>query len=221
MNKADFLKVSGGIFESDKSWSQINSFSKKSFFWDIYTNLDGAHGIYSGAPLKDLVHKKQYSIEHIIPKSFLLESLANQPKKIRYGATLNPFNLAPAHQKINRIRGDAQYDFDGDPITKTFHVKFKSVHQDQIGFDEDREWSPPRKSRGDIARAILYMNICYSLRCYSKTDLDTLIHWAKADEPSRVEVKYSQWIKQKMGIQNPFIDIPELIEDEELYVIMV
>ena len=163
-----------------------------------------------------MLKKNQYSIEHIIPKSFLLEVLEDQPHGHRHGATLNPFNLAPAHRKINRIRGDSPYDFDGDPLVKRFQVQFKSVHNDLIGFDEEGEWIPPRKSHGDLARAILYMSLCYSLRCHSQNALERLRLWAKSDSPSRIEIQYSKWVESKMGIRNPFSLFPELIDDDDL-----
>ena len=216
MKLAEFLRLAGGIFESEASWKQIKSSQKKTLFWDFYTQADGAFGIYCGAPLLELIKKNQYSIEHIIPKSYLYDALDMQPARLRNGATINPFNLAPAHRTLNRIRGDAPFDFDGDPIAKRFQVQFKSVHQDAIGFDDQGEWIPPRKSHGDLARAILYMSLCYSLRFHSSTELEHLRRWAKSDCPSRLEVQYSKWIDKKMGINNPFSRFPELIDDDEL-----
>jgi len=216
MTKEEFLKLAGGRFESDLSWKHMRASEKKKHFWAFYSQSAKAIGVYSGVPLDQLLKKDRYSIEHILPKSYLLEALRDQPPTVRNGATVNPFNLMPAHRKLNRLRGDAAFDFDGDTVVRQFQVKFRSVHNDPIGYDADNQWHPPRKSRGDLARAILYMGLCYSLFCRSRHNIEELINWTRADAPSKIEVAYCKWVESKLGIRNPFVLHPELATDNGL-----
>ena len=218
MQKEIFQQLAGGIFHSSEHWKHLSSEQKQQRFWAFHTKLDrNTFSLYAGVSVKTLLRQKQYSIEHIIPRSYLEDHLINEPHTLRFGATVNPFNLAASHKRINARRGSAQFDFDDDAINKIYCTPFRSIHDNQIGFDKQGEWIVPYRSRGDIARSVLYMHLMYPLPPIPKDDLEALIAWGKMDMPSKWERQYSVWIDKEMGLNNPFITIPTLVEDEELF----
>ncbi|MDD9971008.1 MAG: hypothetical protein OXR73_32515 [Myxococcales bacterium] len=91
-------------------------YSKRRIFWDFYT---GEHGlipsIYTGVPVSLIPSQsvRRYSIEHIIPKSFLKARLEGAEEK---GATVNPLNFAAAERDTNSFRGRFDFDFEGDSV---------------------------------------------------------------------------------------------------------
>jgi len=77
------------------------------------------------------------------------------------------------------------------------------------GLDSENEWIIPSRTRGDIARALLYMTLTYGIDELYNRHLDTLVHWAKVDPPSAWELAYNEWTFNRLGIRNPFIASPE------------
>jgi hypothetical protein len=78
----------------------------KKKFWNFFNVYDAAcleTDIYDQYIIKDIWEKKQYSIEHIIPKYFL-------HKKV-HGI---PFNLFPCHAKTNEKRDKNCFEFCND-----------------------------------------------------------------------------------------------------------
>jgi len=217
MNRQQFQALANGIYTSKDHWKHKSSEEKHRQFWDFHHKLPGqTFSIYAGVPVTTLIKQKQYSIEHIVPRSYLEEHLQECQTNIRYGATVNPFNLAAAHQRLNARRGSADFDYDDDPINKSFCTPFRSIHRNQIGFDKQGQWVVPYRHRGDIARAILYMHLIYPLPKLQSVDLDALVAWGKMDQPSKWEIRYCQWIQERISIINPFIQQPQLVKDLEL-----
>ena len=129
MTPQTFREQAGGIYRSNQPWSRLDSGDKRRLFWHFFFRSPNAGDtIYAGVDLKHLKQLQLCSIEHIIPRSYLDQALRQRPRRERNGASTNPFNLAPCHQRINQIRGNAPFDFDGDPLEQRFSVHMPSTH---------------------------------------------------------------------------------------------
>ncbi len=206
MTLEEFVKLAGGVLESPYSYEQWSAAEKHKQFWAFYTGpASQSLSLYAGVPVQTLFDIGRYSIEHIIPRSLLERKLRKAPAAIRNGATINPFNLAPSHRKLNRARSSSPFDFDGDEIIHPRCVSIGGVIICTTGLDRDDEWVVPERVRGDIARAVLYMTFLYDLPRMSLSQCSALIAWAFEDPPSSWEILYNDWVFERLQIQNPLI----------------
>ena len=235
MNKEQFIKIAGGVYKSKKDYEYWDGSDKKTNFWDFFNGQiitkEGTIeydkeilSFYGGIPVETLIERDIHSIEHIIPKDFLNKYLKKRYYTIRRGATINPFNFAPCHRTLNTVRSTFPYDFEGDKVT-TQHKTSLTTEFTDYGFDDDAEWVVPAKTKGDVARAILYMCLIYDITGLYSNHVDELVSWAKSDLPTFWEIKYNQWVHMYKGINNPFIryvntdatkPYSELLDDDEL-----
>ena len=169
------------------------------------------------------MQKKRHTIEHIVPRSFLQEYLLSQriPRNVRFGADTNPLNWIPADRTLNSRRSSFQFDFNDDKVVrpKEIHLNPEAYHA--TGIDSDEEWVVPKRSRGDIARAILYMLLVYEIDELYVDHIKTLVHWAKTDAPADWELAYNDWVYKEHRIRNPLISDPsseniDWLENEKL-----
>ncbi|MGB0848129.1 MAG: endonuclease [Thiolinea sp.] len=213
INRQDFVDLAGGIFQSHKHFRQWSRGEKWENFWSFF--FDHNHGwvksVYGQVPVSELHQRQNHSIEHIIPQVFLDRYLVNQrvPRHVRYGATINPFNMAPSERGLNAKRSNFPFDMDGDKVIRPERMQLQPENVSKTGLDKEDEWVIPSRNRGDVARAILYMLLCYEIDELYNRHIKTLVHWAKIDRPSAWEVEYNQWVYNRLGIRNPFIDEPD------------
>lgn len=213
VTRQDFVEYAGGVFQSHLHFRQWSSEDKWKYFWSFFfdTEYGWVTSIYGTVPVSELYQKQRHSIEHIIPRDFLDRYLARKgaPRHVRYGATINPFNLAPSERGLNAKRSNFGFDFEDNHIVRPYHMELYPESFSGTGFDADHEWVIPSRNRGDIARAILYMLLTYEIDELYNRHIDTLVHWAKLDSPSAWEIAYNNWVYAHRGIRNPFIDTPE------------
>ncbi|WP_315983684.1 endonuclease [Aliamphritea spongicola] len=192
-------------------------------FFDDDTD-DYIHAVYAGVNIDTLQRKKKYSIEHIIPKSFLKSYLSNNNnnEEIIKGSTTNPLNFAACHRNINSARRNWPFDVEDDRIVRSYTINMEGIYSD-FGFDDENEWVVPIRSQGDIARSILYMCLIYDINELYGEHLNIYRRWAKVDPPNIWELKYNEWVHQKLGIRNPFVadynnpvQAFQLLDDNEL-----
>lgn len=213
LTRQDFVDLAGGVYQSRKHFRQWGSEDKWKNYWTFF--FDNDHGwvtsIYGRTPVDELYQKKHHSIEHIIPQDFLSRYMTRQraPRYVRYGASVNPFNFAPSERGLNAKRSNFPFDMDGDKVVRPQHLKIRPENVSAAGLDADNEWVIPSQNRGDIARSLLYMLLIYEIDELYNRHVDTLVHWAKIDSPSAWEVAYNNWVQQRLGIRNPFIDTTE------------
>lgn len=129
-------------------------------------------------------------------------------RSVRFGAETNPLNFVPADRTLNSRRSSFQFDFQGDEVKRPHKIHLNPQAYSSTGHDTDEEWVVPKRSQGDIARAILYMLLVYEIDELYLDHLKTLVHWAKVDMPSKWELAYNDWVHQTHGIRNPLIDTP-------------
>ncbi len=224
LTRQDFVDLAGGVFQSQQHFRQWERADKWENFWSFF--FDQQYGwvksVYGQVPVDELHQRKHHSIEHIIPQVFLDRYLVARrvPRHVRHGATINPFNMLPSERGLNAKRSNFPFDMDGDQVVRPQHLQLQPESFSQTGLDQQDEWIIPARNRGDIARAILYMLLCYEIDELYNQHIKTLVHWAKIDSPSAWEKDYNQWVYNRLGIRNPFIDEPEnarlLLENQTL-----
>ncbi|ONI27124.1 hypothetical protein PRUPE_1G068900 [Prunus persica] len=154
--------------------------------------------------------------EHLWPRSYGLKD----------GSSLTDLhNIRPADVNVNSSRGNKYYGECNVYSTKCLKPANKEAALD-TETDKDR-WAPPKQHRGDIARALMYMAVCYGFRQpdggpalhlsdspKSSTSemglLSTLLKWNEIDPPSREEkLRNERVCKFYQHNRNPFVDHPE------------
>ncbi|KAJ1400663.1 Endonuclease I [Sesbania bispinosa] len=154
--------------------------------------------------------------EHLWPRSYGL----------RNGPSLNDLhNIRPADVNVNSSRGNKYY---GECMTGSTKCLRPANKEAALDTETDKErWAPPTQVRGDIARALMYMAVCYGfqqpggspgLRLSDTPNvenremglLSTLLKWNEVDPPSREEKLRNERIcKFYQHNRNPFVDHPE------------
>jgi endonuclease I len=143
-----------------------------------------------------------------VPRAVLLRYMPDAPTRVRNGACANPLNFAAEAPRLNQARGELAFDLDDDPVARRVAVVQDGRATDHVGIDRDGQWVPPRRSRGDIARTVLYMMFVYRLRF---TPDRRWLAWAEADPPSQTERAFSRWTRRRWGIGNPLVERPGLL----------
>ena len=219
-----FIEAAGGVYQSRQNYRQFKSNDKWKHFWSFFFDTDRGwvKSVYGSIPVDTLVQKKRHTIEHIVPRSFLQEYLLSErvPRSIRFGADTNPLNWVPADRTLNSRRSSFQFDFNDDKVVRPKKIHLNPDAYSNTGKDNDEEWVVPTRSRGDIARAILYMLLVYEIDELYVDHIETLVHWAQADVPAAWELAYNDWVQEQHGIRNPLIsnlsDNKQWLEDQHL-----
>ncbi|CAK7327884.1 unnamed protein product [Dovyalis caffra] len=196
--------------------------------WDALKFLDAANvdrpqassriiEIYSlRAVSKNLAGKPNgWNREHLWPRSYGLNG----------GPSLTDLhNIRPADVNVNSSRGNKYY---GECREKSIQCLKPANKEASPDTETDKErWAPPTQVRGDIARAIMYMAVCYGLQQPGGLNLhlsdspsfehremgllSTLLKWNEVDPPSREEkLRNDRVCKFYQHNRNPFVDHPE------------
>ena len=212
MSRSEFLEQAGGVFQSEFDYDHWSGTEKWENFWAFF--LDEDYGwvtsLYGEISINKLRRHHRHSIEHIIPRSTLVKFLSKTDvnQYVLNGATTNPFNLAPSDRYLNKTRSNVPFDLDGDRVNRPFDIYLNPAAKGKTGLDSDMEWVVPCHSRGNIARAVLYMVTVYNLDALYERQYEILTDWATYDPPTDWEKAYNQWIETKFGICNPLIMLP-------------
>ncbi|GLT71931.1 hypothetical protein SLA2020_439130 [Shorea laevis] len=197
--------------------------------WDALKILDAAD-IYKPEASSGIIDI--YSLR-VVPKR-----LAGKPEGWNrehlwprsYGLTDGPsmtdiHNIRPADVNVNSSRGNKYYGLCNVNSNKCLRPANKEASSDTE--TDNERWAPPVKVRGDIARALMYMAICYGFHqpgggsdlhlsdspSIGKREmgmLSTLLKWNEVDPPSRQEKLRNERIcKFYQHNRNPFVDHPE------------
>ena len=147
---------------------------------DLKTNYYGTGGSGNAS--------SGWNREHIFPKS-----LAN-PNLGTSGAGADAHNLAPCTSSINSARGNKMFESGAGTY----------------GSVSTTGWYPGDDWRGDVARAVFYMDLRYGNQCDASDvgDLSLLLLWNSVDPVSALEDQRNDQIFLVQGNRNPFIDNP-------------
>jgi deoxyribonuclease-1 len=164
---------------------------------------DGGAGLYCGHEFS--AYDRSYNIEHVYPMSWVTKALKCGDRKAcrRNSNKFNEIesdmhNMYPARKDLNRARGS--YPF----------REIKGERHVERGCDleldhRSRVVEPRPASRGNIARAMLYMSDRYDLKIYAK-QRRMLLEWHRADPVDDAERLRNRRIAEVQGRANHWID---------------
>ncbi len=177
-------------------------------FWEeLYSN--GGKTLYCGDSFNSR-YRQGLNIEHIFPMSWVTRELkcgkrkqcrANSERFNRIEADLH--NLYPSRQEVNDARSSFRFGLLVGERTSFSDCDFE--------VDRRRRVVEPRPaSRGEIARAMFYMQQEYGLTIFRKHG-EMLKTWHFRDAPSKHEKWRNDRIEQLQGNRNHFVDDPDLV----------
>jgi deoxyribonuclease I len=177
----------------------------RSVFWNSVYQGDG-ETLYCRLPFEG--REPGLNIEHVFPMSWVTRALnCGTRQQCRNTSTMfnrieaDLHNLFPALSEVNSARSSFPYSEIGGE---------RSAFQD-CDFEIDknrREVEPSLQSRGDVARAMLYMSSQYAdvgLELFA-AQRARMLEWNRADPPDSFEIYRNQRIAEIQGNSNPYID---------------
>ncbi len=156
--------------------------------------------------------------EHLWPNSYGIDN--------RGPAYSDIHALRPCDSNVNSSRGNKHFD-ESDPESR--YYKFPSHPEAILCSSDNNSWSPPESLKGDIARAMFYMDIRYEGKSgepdLELTDdlaeitssnskmgsLKTLLIWHMLDPVSEEEEIRNDRVYKIQNNRNPFIDRPQWV----------
>jgi deoxyribonuclease-1 len=175
-------------------------------FWSkVYAN--GGETLYCGRKFGSN-KGDAINVEHVFPMSWVMKELRcrsrtqcrrSSPLFNRIEADMH--NLYPSVAAINEARGAMGYS-----MVLGEHRRYGAC--DFEVDKERRKVEPRRKVRGDIARAMFYMQDAYGLKIFKRQG-ELLKKWHREDPPDAEEQRRNNLIEQLQGNRNRFIDHPE------------
>jgi endonuclease I len=178
--------------------------------------------IYGGLslPASTFGRSGGWNREHLWPNSYGLDEV--EP------AFSDLHNLRACDSNANSARGNKWYDL-SNPAEGGFR---SPAHAEAPGTSTDsNSWEPPVRERGDIARALFYMDVRYEGDVPGEPELQlvqhverisatnalmgrllTLLRWNRNDPPDDRERRRNSAVERWQGNRNPFVDNPELAE---------
>lgn len=146
--------------------------------------------LYSGekGDISDIKGGNVINTEHIYPQSQLKSSIKGQTKGDLH-------HLRYCNSRVNNYRGNRPFA------------------QAEGGYKKVGEnWYPGDQWIGDVARAVMYMNLRYD-EDFSKVSVggvELMLKWNAKDPVSEFERQRNNEIEKAQGNRNPFIDNPYL-----------
>ncbi len=180
-------------------------------FWSVLY-AGGGSTLYCGEPFgQTSAERRGVNIEHVYPMSWVTRALhcGRRSECRNISARFNHIeadlhNLYPAKHAINDARGSYRFGIvAGEPR------EFGSC---DFEVDERARATEPRPaSRGEIARAMFYMQNEYGLEIFRR-QAELLRRWHWEDPVNDVERRRNDVIEQLQGTRNPFVDDPNLVD---------
>jgi deoxyribonuclease-1 len=170
-------------------------------FWnDLYPGA--FQELYCG---KQVLGRRQHNIEHVFPAFWMTKHFGcgSRKKCRRNSADFNRMeadlhNLYPTRTDVNHRRGSFPFG----------EVPGENWSFSACDFEEQGGIVEPRPlSRGEIARAVLYMVDAYDVQDAIKTKQLALMEaWDQADPPDAAERARNDAVERIQGNRNKFID---------------
>lgn len=200
--------VAGGAAAEPRIFE--NYFDALPVFWDeVYP--DGGETLYCGKPFGKR-HGRSVNIEHVFPMAWAMKAEGCRTRE-QCRAVSRRFNriesdmhnLYPSRRDVNKTRSSFPYGI----------VKGERPALGKCDFELDhrkRRVEPRPEARGNIARAMFYMQETHGLRIYRRQG-ELLRDWNRNDPPDREERRRNEAIASIQGNRNKFIDNPSLGEN--------
>ena len=156
--------------------------------------------------------------EHVWPNSYGIDKVGPAYSDIHA--------LRPCDSNVNSSRGNKYFD-ESDPSSNSY--KLIAHPEARLCSSDHNSWSPPESVKGDIARAMFYMDIRYEGKSgepdLELTDnlaeitssnskmgsLKTLLIWHILDPVSEEEKIRNDRVYENQNNRNPFIDHPQWV----------
>lgn len=207
--------------------------------WDVLEEAQRVSG-GSGHFIRDIYKNKKYKVSQALKKYSREHSWPKSYGFVKEGSTNHPHNdchaLFLADGGYNSSRGNRPYD----TCTENCSAK-PTTGGGSPNFVGGNVWETWDGRRGDVARALFYMDVRYeggenanngsiepdlrltdnpSLIESSKENekvgymgyLSTLLEWHQQDPPDAFERKHNEVVFSFQGNRNPFVDHPEWVE---------
>jgi len=140
--------------------------------------------------IDESLKKSTYSIEHIMPRSYLKNKDYN-----------DMHNVARTINELNNQRSNYKYT---DELTKDDN--WIRLRFDNYVNHKHRLFIPNPTSRGFISRSLLYMSKEYDYNPFKNViDKDVLIKWYYENPPSKYEIYHNKCVKDIQKKNNEFI----------------
>ena len=167
---------------------------------------DGGSELYCGGRF-DRQSGRRLNAEHVYPMSWVTRELRcgtrdqcreRSPGFNRVEADLH--NIYPARTDTNQLRGSMPFaEVPGEQ---------HAIAGCDIEVDERSRVTEPRPVvRGEIARAMFYVQETYGMPIYPRQG-ELLLRWHRGDPPDAEERRRNDAIARIQGRRNPFIDDP-------------
>ena len=127
---------------------------------------------------------------------------------------------------LDLVQNDVNSARSNEPFGKVENIWANSYLDFKIGTDITGLLvaEPKEDIKGDVARALFYMMLCYNgkygqnwgldnlLSAAQDQDIQTLLDWHYNDLPDDFEKTRHEYVWEKQGNRNPFIDFPQLVD---------
>ena len=157
--------------------------------------------------------------EHLWPNSLGIDDVG--------AAYADLHHLRPCDENVNSDRGNSYFD-ESDPAAAGYVNPGNA--EAPASTQDSNSWEPPPNEKGDIARAMFYMDVRYegagsepNLQLTDNTALisssaaymgrlSTLLVWHFLDPVNDAERLRNDRVQAEQGNRNPFVDRPEFVE---------
>lgn len=197
--------------------------------WKALQDIDAAEPMADGSPTVRLIYSQMvvpaepkgtpetWNREHCWPKSRGVGESGEDFTDVHH--------LFPADWGVNSLRNNRFFDWCN--ITSCSRLRDDQLAGPEVDtYFEKFLFQPPFMVRGDVARALFYMNIRYPYlqltdcpdenNYFQMAYLSTLLEWHALDPPSDEERERNDRVCSRwQGNRNPFVDFPDLVQ--ELY----
>jgi deoxyribonuclease-1 len=164
---------------------------------------DGGQGLYCGTAFE--ARDRSYNIEHVYPMAWVTRALRcgdrhacrrNSPRFNDIESDMH--NMYPARKDLNKERGAYPY--------REIRGERRVEPGCDLEIDQGTRVVEPRPaSRGNIARAMLYMEERYDLKLYER-QRRLLLEWHRSDPVDEHERWRNRRIAEVQGEPNPWIE---------------
>lgn len=211
-NYSDFRNVASEVYENDTFYND----SAKKYVLCSYSDIKGFYsGSFSFSATK-------FNREHTLPKNWMNFRGINNNDLTNYLEGADWHNLTLANETVNSQRSDFIFKVPHNPssIGTARYYENKSKYTDTLNCFE-----PQNSYKGNAARCVFYMQVCYhrlldsnwglknGLRSFAKNQSqDLLKQWSKSDVPDNREIARHEYIAFIQKNRNPFIDYPDWVD---------
>jgi deoxyribonuclease I len=183
----------------------LESDDRGHFVKDVYCEKDYRRSDGVG-PMR-IPNHNLINCEHTWPQSRFTSTFSRETQK----TDLN--HLYPTDNRANSIRGNHPFaEVYGESISR----KCSNAYIGSAETPEKRRsgisFEPPSNHKGNVARALFYFAVRYKMKISAMEEAH-LRNWHELDPVNDQEISRNNIIEEVQGNRNPFIDMPELVNE--------